>query len=84
MRGAMEECPVCLQLYRFELERRCEDCDARLCPWCVIEVHIELQSEIQSTDQSDAARARSKLRKSKHICPGCTEPEDASARDVES
>jgi hypothetical protein len=77
MRGAIEECPVCLQLYCFELERRCEGCDTRMCPWCVVEVKLPVRSEAAATEAS-------KTRGSKRVCPECTESEDASARDVES
>jgi hypothetical protein len=29
-----ETCPLCLQLYHFELEVRCPDCDRPRCPSC--------------------------------------------------
>jgi hypothetical protein len=37
MRTAIEQeqCPDCLQLYAYEFELRCYDCDASLCPFCV-------------------------------------------------
>lgn len=33
-----EQCPACLQLYRYELEYRCVLCDEPLCPLCVMRV----------------------------------------------
>jgi len=30
-----DECPHCTQLYVYEMERRCFDCDAPICPVCV-------------------------------------------------
>jgi hypothetical protein len=33
--SAFEQCSRCLQLYSFEYERRCYDCDGPLCPFCV-------------------------------------------------
>ena len=33
--GADEECPACGQAYAYEIEVRCVDCDAPLCPVCV-------------------------------------------------
>lgn len=33
-----EECPGCAQPYGYEVEVRCEDCDAALCPTCVVRV----------------------------------------------
>ena len=31
-----EICPVCHQTYLLELEYRCFDCDAPICPTCVV------------------------------------------------
>jgi hypothetical protein len=33
-----ERCPRCLQLYAYEVERRCGWCDGPLCPFCVVTV----------------------------------------------
>jgi hypothetical protein len=32
--GGEEECPHCGQLYAYELEFRCPECDAPSCPHC--------------------------------------------------
>jgi hypothetical protein len=32
--GGSERCPRCHQLYAYELEYRCVDCDGPLCPLC--------------------------------------------------
>ena len=40
--GGSERCPVCLQLYAYEVEVRCADCDGPLCPLCAVEVTVEL------------------------------------------
>ena len=39
--GGTERCPACLQLYAYEVEVRCVDCDGPLCPLCVVEVRAE-------------------------------------------
>jgi hypothetical protein len=36
--GGSERCPRCLQLYAYEVETRCVDCDGPLCPFCVVSV----------------------------------------------
>lgn len=40
--GGTERCPVCLQLYAYEVEVRCAGCDAPLCPQCAVEVRASL------------------------------------------
>ena len=35
-----EECPHCEQSYAVEMEVRCVDCDAPICPLCVVRVEI--------------------------------------------
>lgn len=32
--GGEEECPHCGQLYAYEIEFRCADCDSPTCPHC--------------------------------------------------
>lgn len=34
--GGTEECPHCGQWYAYEVELRCTDCDAPICPLCVM------------------------------------------------
>ena len=36
--GGTEQCHVCLQSYAYEAEYRCVDCDAPICPYCVVRV----------------------------------------------
>jgi hypothetical protein len=36
-----EECPHCHQLYAYELEIRCPECDEPSCPHCV-RLHVEI------------------------------------------
>jgi hypothetical protein len=36
-----EQCPDCLQLYAYELEIRCFDCDSPLCPFCVFRIDVD-------------------------------------------
>lgn len=38
LEGGTEQCPVCLQRYAYEVEYRCVDCDAPVCPFCVVAV----------------------------------------------
>ena len=38
--GGEEECPHCHQLYVYELEIRCPECDEPSCPHCVKQ-HVE-------------------------------------------
>lgn len=33
-----DHCPDCAQTYAYELEARCVDCDAPMCPFCVVMV----------------------------------------------
>ena len=40
--GGSERCPVCLQLYAYEVQVRCTDCDGPLCPQCAVEVRLEM------------------------------------------
>ena len=37
-----ESCPVCLQRYHLEMEVRCTDCDAPLCPHCAVTVALQV------------------------------------------
>ncbi len=37
-RTGSEICAVCLGTFDLEVEVRCRDCDAPLCPFCVVEV----------------------------------------------
>jgi hypothetical protein len=39
--GGTERCPVCLQLYAYEVQVRCVDCDGPLCPCCAVEVRLD-------------------------------------------
>jgi hypothetical protein len=39
---ANERCPACLQVYAYEVQVRCVDCDGPLCPLCAVEVRLEL------------------------------------------
>lgn len=34
--GGEEECPSCEASYAYEVEVRCLDCDAPMCPICVV------------------------------------------------
>lgn len=34
--GGEEECPHCGQLYAYELEVRCAECDGPMCPHCAV------------------------------------------------
>lgn len=36
-----EECPHCHQLYAYELEIRCPECDEPSCPHCICVICIE-------------------------------------------
>jgi hypothetical protein len=38
--GGEEECPHCHQLYAYEIEVRCPECDEPSCPHCVRQ-HVE-------------------------------------------
>lgn len=38
--GGEEECPHCHQLYAYEVEVRCPECDGPSCPHCVMQ-HVE-------------------------------------------
>lgn len=38
--GGEEECPHCGQLYAYEVEVRCPDCDGPSCPQCLV-THTE-------------------------------------------
>ncbi|HXT20294.1 MAG TPA: hypothetical protein VN923_06065 [Thermoanaerobaculia bacterium] len=49
-------CPHCLQLYHYELEVRCADCDGPLCPSCAARLSIEVV-ELHCPDCGDAERA---------------------------
>lgn len=42
--GGTEVCDVCGHPYAYQLEYRCYDCDAPICPVCVVTVHREGQS----------------------------------------
>jgi hypothetical protein len=99
VRGALEQCPLCLQTYLFELERRCDGCDERLCPWCVVEVRIEIHTEaphavnpepaasdpLASEESASRQQARQHTRRAERMCPGCMEEStNARARNVES
>ena len=42
--GGSERCPRCLQLYAYEVEFRCVDCDGPLCPFCVVTAKVEVSS----------------------------------------
>ena len=35
-----EDCPHCDQRYAVEMEVRCVDCDAPICPFCVMRVTV--------------------------------------------
>lgn len=34
-RGAQERCEFCLESYTYEVEYRCVECDAPICPLCI-------------------------------------------------
>lgn len=34
-----ETCTFCLQRYSYEMEYRCLECDAPICPMCIVDVH---------------------------------------------
>ena len=40
--GGSERCPRCLQLFAYEAEYRCIDCDGPLCPFCAVTVTVEV------------------------------------------
>lgn len=37
-----EDCPHCEQRYALEMEVRCVDCDAPICPFCVVRVRARV------------------------------------------
>lgn len=39
--NATQTCPFCLQLYPYEVEYRCVQCDEPVCPFCIVEVKLE-------------------------------------------
>jgi hypothetical protein len=41
--GGSERCPRCLQLYAYEVEYRCVDCDGPLCPFCAVTASVEVR-----------------------------------------
>lgn len=38
--GGEEQCPHCHQLYAYEIEVRCPECDGPSCPQCVMQ-HVQ-------------------------------------------
>jgi hypothetical protein len=51
---AREQCPHCLQIYFFELERRCTVCDGPMCPFCVIRFEAQHFCAACHEEKSDA------------------------------
>lgn len=41
--GGSERCPRCLQLFAYEVEYRCVECDGPLCPFCAVSVTVEVR-----------------------------------------
>lgn len=39
-RTGSEECTVCAARFDYEVEERCADCDAPVCPLCAVEVEV--------------------------------------------
>ena len=37
-----EDCPHCEQTYSYRVEARCFDCDAPICPMCIVRVEERL------------------------------------------
>jgi hypothetical protein len=40
--GGEHDCPHCEQTYAYEVEARCLECDAPICPMCVVRVEKHL------------------------------------------
>lgn len=52
--GGEEECPHCGQLYAYEVEVRCTDCDSPSCPHCIV-THTEYRSCVSCASDAEEA-----------------------------
>jgi hypothetical protein len=55
--GGDEQCRVCHQRYAYEVEYRCVDCDAPICPFCVITVRRTRRSYCPGCDPDPKRRS---------------------------
>ena len=57
--GGDEECPHCHQLYAYEIEVRCPECDGPSCPHCVTRLErgvVCVACDVSPAEDEDASR----------------------------
>jgi hypothetical protein len=55
--GGEEECPHCHQLYAYEIEVRCPECDGPSCPHCVARLERGVVCIVCSTSPAETEEA---------------------------